>query len=206
MSATLGYEDVLTDGGFGGMQGVDYAPLLEGKSTTAVPCQPFWWRYFRTLHLLNIRQHGECTDGWMGANISVGGPGDVNNIWMFQGGSIVFATQFLKTPETMHQGYQLYNNCWNDKPEVAAVRRYALKIYEKYPAPDWIELHNLRQGDPVDVTQTQGALPGIPMKASVDTPYKYTIRPWTWDDVIWHFKDGTQLVIPAYNKIDWSKE
>ena len=206
MSATLGYDRVLTDGGFGGMQGVDYAPMLAGNSATAVPCQPYWWRYFRTLQALGIRQFGECTGGWIGANTSVGGPDDLNHLWLYQGGSIVFAAQFLKTPEALHRAYQLYNNCWNDLPAASAVRRYASKIYQENPAPDWIELHNLRQDDPVEVKQTTGSLPGRPGRATPEQPYIYTVRPWVWDNVTWHYADGRTVGYPAYQTINWEAQ
>ena len=32
------------------------------------------------------------------------------------------------------------------------------------------------------------------------------VRPWTWDDAVWHYDDGTEVIYPAYDKIDWSKE
>ena len=201
MSSRLGYERVLTDGGFGGMQGVDYAPMLAGKSTSAVPCQPYWWRFFRTLHSLGIRQFGECTAGWMGANTGVGGPDDLNQLWLYQGGSIVFAAAFLKTPEAMHRAYQLYNNCWNDMPTATPVRRYAAEKYKNNPAPEWIELKNMRQGDPVEVIQKTGSLPGQPLRATPEEPYTYTVRPWLWDDAIWHYADGHTVVYPAYNEV-----
>ncbi len=204
-SAALGFDCVLTDGGFGGMQGVDYAPVLAGKTDTAVPCQPYWWRYFRTLHALGIRQFGECTCGWLGAITSVGGVTDAQNVWMFSGGSLVFSAQMLKTPEALHQAYQLYNSCWSDLPAANAVRRYAVAMYEKNPAPDWIELHNLRRGDPVTVTQTTGALPGQPLRATPEQPYTYTTRPWTWDGATWHYNDGHTVDYPAYGAVDWAK-
>ena len=31
-------------------------------------------------------------------------------------------------------------------------------------------------------------------------------RPWTWGDVVWHYDDGTSVVYPAYDKVDWTKE
>jgi len=31
-------------------------------------------------------------------------------------------------------------------------------------------------------------------------------RPWTWGDIVWHYDDGTSVVYPAYDKIDWTKE
>jgi hypothetical protein len=207
MSAKLGFERVLTDGGFGGLQGVDYAPLLDGRADTAVPCQPYWWRYFRTLHHLGIRQFGECTGGWMGANTSVGGPSDEYNVWLFQGGSLVFATTFLKTPEALHRGYQLYNACWSDLPAANAVRRYAVKVFKAHRAPDWIELKDLREGEAVEVTVTKGgSVAGRARPTTPEDPATYTLRPWTWTDAVWHYDDGTEMVYPAYGKIDWSGE
>ncbi len=202
MSARLGYDRVLTDGGFGGLQGVDYAPMLAGMSDTAVPCQPFWWRYFRTLHHLGIRQMGECTGGWVGANTSVGGPTDAYNLWMFQMGSIVFGDALLKTPEAVHQAFQLYNGCWGSLP-AEAVRKFAVEFYRQHPAPEWIELKDLRQGEAVEVVATKGRFGGLAAAASPESPHTYTVRPWTWGDAVWHYADGSQAIYPAYVSVDW---
>jgi hypothetical protein len=207
MSARLGFDRVLTDGGFGGMQGVDYAPVLDGRTDTAVPCQPFWWRYFRTLQHLGIRQTGECTGGWVGANTSVGGPTDIHHLWMLQMGTIIFPDQFLTTPADLHRAYQLYNECNTLAPgRFAAVRRHAVRFYATHRAPDWIELRDLREGEPVEVVATNGAYAGLPKPVTPEAPCRYTVRPWTWREAVWHYDDGTQAVFPAYDQIDWSKE
>jgi hypothetical protein len=38
----------------GGLAGVDYAPMLDGRTDHALPCQPFWWRMFRSAHAAGI--------------------------------------------------------------------------------------------------------------------------------------------------------
>jgi hypothetical protein len=205
MSARLGFERVLTDGGYGGMQGVDYAPMLDGRTEPAVPCQPLWWRYFRTLHHLGIRQIGECTGGWLGANVSVGGETDAHHVWMFQGGSIVYASRFLKTAADLHRAYQLYNSCWSDLP-ADAVRRYAVNFYRTHQPPEWIEFKDLRPGEPAEAVVTSGLNGGMSQPATPENPYKYVARPWSWGDVIWHYADGTEAVYPAHDRIDWARE
>ena len=32
------------------------------------------------------------------------------------------------------------------------------------------------------------------------------VRPWTWTDVVWHYRDGSSAVYPACDRIDWSKQ
>ncbi|MCX6632353.1 MAG: hypothetical protein NTW28_32490, partial [Candidatus Solibacter sp.] len=83
MSRKLGYDWMLMDGGFGGMQGVDYAPMLAGKSPGAVACQPYWWRMFRSMHSIGMDNVGECTLGWRGGDVVNTGDGDEYFLWMF---------------------------------------------------------------------------------------------------------------------------
>lgn len=196
MSARLGFRRVLVDGGFGGLQGVDYAPMLAGRAAGAVPCQPYWWRMWRTMHLLGIRMFGECTVGWKGGNVAVGGAGDEHYAWMFQMGWYVCGRRSPRTPRFAHRLYQLYNSNRGDMGS-PAVRRYAMRFHAKNRAPDWIELKDLRQGEPVDVTDTPAAKDDAP---------KRRIRPWTWGDVVWHYDDGASVVYPAHERIDWEKE
>lgn len=206
MSSRLGFERMLMDGGFGGMQGVDYAPMLAGNSPVAVPCQPYWWRVFRSMHAVGIKLFGECTVGWKGGNTVVGRPGDENFLWMFQMGWIVDG-RIMHDPEQVHRAFQLYNSSRNDTGN-DQVRRFAQRFYREHPAPDWIEFTHLRQGDPVTVTLTGSYSPvaGMSKPADAANPYSFTVRPWLWDEVIWHYQDGTQAVYPSYAQVDWSRQ
>ena len=67
MSRKLGFDFVMQDGGFGGMNGVDYAPRLMGKSDSATPFQPYWWRMYRSMKAIDVHVFGECTRGGSGA-------------------------------------------------------------------------------------------------------------------------------------------
>lgn len=207
MSAKLGFERVLVDGGFGGLPGVDYAPMLAGKAAGAVACQPYWWRMWRCMEHVGIRMYGECTVGWKGGNVHAGGPSDQHYQWMFHLGWYIGLAGALQSPEQTHRTFQLYNSTRNDAG-TAAVRRFALKFYAQHRAPDWIEFQNLRQTDPVDVTLKAGPAPvaGNDTRPAGETPAPVRVRPWTWTDVVWHYDDGTQVVYPAFDKVNWNKE
>jgi hypothetical protein len=101
----------------------------------------------------------------------------------------------------------LYNgvNYVRNNPKIAAVRRYALAFNLKHPAPDWIEFKDLRQLDEVEMETKIGDSPiaaGATRTTDVEI-VKIKVRPWTWGDVVWHYNDGTSVVYPAYEKIDW---
>ena len=215
MSARLGFTRVLVDGGFGGFQGVDYAPMLEGKASGAVACQPYWWRFWRSMNHVGIRMFGECTVGWTGGAVSAGGAGDECYQWLFSLGWYIGCGKALQTPELAHRTFQLYNSnrgdaggAWPEGLRGAAVRRYARRFYEGNPPPDWIELKDLRQGEPVELTAKVGESPvaGGGTRTTDQEAVTTQVRPWTWSDVIWHYEDGRQVVYPASDKIDWSKE
>jgi len=207
MSARLGFTRVLVDGGFGGLEGVDYAPMLAGKATGAVPCQPYWWRMWRSMHHVGIKMYGECTVGWKGGNVVAGGPGDEHYQWMFHMGWYIGGGKALQTPELAHRTYQLYNANQGSAGS-PAVRRFARKFYEKNRPPDWIELKDLRQGDAVEMEAKVGDSPiaGGGTRTTAADAVKVQVRPWTWTDVVWHYDDGSSAVYPAYEKVDWSKE
>ena len=207
MSAQLGFQRVLVDGGFGGLQGVDYAPMLAGAADGAVPCQPYWWRMWRTMEHVGIRMFGECTVGWKGGNVTAGGPGDENFLWMFHMGWYIGVSGALQKPEETHRLYQLYNTNRGDGAN-DAVRRYARRFYESHPAPDWIEFQGLRQVEPVEVTFKPGDSPvaGGDTRVSEDGQVTIRVRPWTWSDVVWHYDDGREAVYPAFDRVDWGKE
>jgi len=139
------------------------------------------------MNFAGIRMFGECTVGWKGGSVVAGGEGDEHYQWMFTLGWYIGSQRALQTPELAHRTFQLYNSNRGDAGS-AAVRRFARKFYESHPAPEWIELKDLRQLDPVDLAEAG------------------RIRPWTWTDVVWHFEDGSRAVYPAYEKIDWQAE
>jgi hypothetical protein len=208
MSKQLGFDWVLQDGGFGGMQGVDCALMLDGSIDHALPEQPFWWRMFRTMKLLDVKTFGECTVGWKGANVNLAfRNGNEHYLWMFHA-SCTYNGGETSKPERMHRLYQLYNGLHYVK-EAEPIHRFAQKFYARNPAPDWIEFVNLRQGETVDINVQVG---DSPVAGDGGTRVKEEdvnagiIRPWTWDDVIWHYADGTSVVYPAYDRIDWEKE
>jgi len=206
MTARLGFDRVLVDGGFGGMQGVDYTPMHLGKTTGAVALQPYWWRFWQTMHHLNIRMFGECTAGFKGGNVAAGGPGDELYPWMFQMGWYIGIGKALGSPRETHRLYQLYNSVRGDAGD-AAVRRFAVRFFREHRAPNWIELKDLRQLSAVQHTAKVGESPvaGIGTRASADEKVAIQVQPWDWSDVVWHYDDGTSAVYPAYEKIDWAK-
>ena len=207
MSAKLGFTRVLVDGGFGGFQGVDYAPMLEGKALGAVACQPYWWRFWRSMHNAGIEMFGECTVGWKGGNVAAGGAGDECYQWLFTLGWYVGSGKALQTPQLAHRTYQLYNSNRGDAGS-DAVRRFARRFYEKNPPPDWIELRDLRQGEPIVIAAKVGDSPvaGGGTRTTDQETVRIQVRPWTWTDVIWHYDDGRQVAYPAYDRVDWGKE
>jgi len=207
MSARLGFTRVLVDGGFGGLQGVDYAPMLEGRTSGAVPCQPYWWRFWRSMNHVGIKMFGECTVGWKGGAVTAGGEGDECYQWLFSLGWYIGCGKALQTPELAHRTYQLYNSNRGDAGS-EAVRRYARRFYEKNPPPDWIELRGLRQGEPVEITAKVGDSPvaGLGTRTTDEATLRIQVRPWIWTDVVWHYDDGAAATYPAYEKVDWRRE
>jgi hypothetical protein len=210
MSRELGFGWVLMDGGFGGLQGVDYAPMLSGATDHAVPCQPYWWRMFRTMHDIGIQNYGECTVGWKAGFTNVLGEGDQHYLWMINFSSI-WGSLPNATPEQIHKIFQLYNgyplgDSWRPATErFLPVRRFAHDFYHEHRAPDWIELKDLRQGDAVEIRAEAKDSPvagGATRVGKGDVPAQI-IRPWTWGDVVWHYDDGSSVVYPAYDNIDW---
>ena len=203
MSRKLGFDWVLQDGGFGGLAGVEYAPMLAGNAPGAVASQPYWWRMFRSMHCLGIDHIGECTLGWKGADCVTPGEGDEYYLWMLHG-AVIYGNRNLASPQMVHKLHQLYNCNHMNVADPVSVIRYARAFYEAHRAPHWIELVNPQQGKPVEVTVKVADSPvaGGPTRISEDNVVKFTVRPWTWTDVIWHYDDGTQAVYPAYEKID----
>ena len=164
-TAEMGFSCVMIDGGFGGMQGVDYSPMLAGRADAALPMQPFWWRFWRTMEHVGIRASGECTTGWCGGNVAVGGPGDEHYAWMFQAG---WYREKPATPRFLHQLYQLYNGTeFRPGDELLPVRRFAIEFNRKHPdPPDWVELvglsrraHHVRRWSRLDLEADGHQLP-----------------------------------------------
>ena len=207
MSAKLGFERTLVDGGFGGMQGVDYAPKFQGKTDMAVPAQPYWWRMWRSLEHVGIKTFGECTMGWKGANVVAGGLADEHYAWMFQMGWYIGCQGAFSSPEGTHKLFQLYNGVGfvRDNPKVAAVRRYAIEFHRKNPAPDWIEFKDLKQLEEIEYEVPVGDSPvaAAGTRTTEEKTHKIKVAPWIWTDVIWHYNDGTSVVYPSFESIDW---
>ena len=208
MSRKLGFDWILMDGGFGGMQGVDYAPMFAGKTDSAVASQPYWWRMFRSMHKIGMLNYGECTLGWKGGFVNLTGPGDEYFIWMYQC-SAIWGNDDLRAPEQLHKLFQLYNST-SGRLDAAMlpVCRYAIKFRKEHRPPDWIEFRDLKQAEARQVTVKVGESPvaGAATRISQADQLAFTVQPWTWSDVIWHYDDGTQVAYPAYEKIDWGKE
>jgi len=156
---------------------------------------------------VGIRASGECTTGWCGGNVAVGGPGDEHYASMFQMG---WYREKPATPRFLHQLHQLYNGTeFRTGDELLPVRRFAVDFYRKHPIPpDWIELVDLRQEDEIEITVSRHEAPATSLVGrSEDEPeVKLKVRPWTWTDVIWHHEDGTSVVYPGYDGIDWEQE
>jgi hypothetical protein len=110
----------------------------------------------------------------------------------------------------VHRLYQCYNSLDAGKPDPNgdAVRRFAAKFRREHRGPDWIEFKDLRQLDPVEVTvtATESPVAGGGTRVTPESAIKFTVRPWTWTDVVWHYEDGSSAVYPDFSKIDWSKE
>ena len=206
-SRAMGFTYVLQDGGFGGLSGVDYAPMLEGRTDKAVPCQPYWWRMFRSAHAVGVDLIGECTVGWKGGFVNLGGEADEHFLWMFQCGLMYDANELFKKPEVVHKIFQLYN-AQRGFAGTPAIRKFAIDFYKKNPPPDWIEFVDLRQGEEIEVTvkTSESPVAGGPTRVTEDNQVTFKVRPWTWTDVIWHYNDGRKVVYPAYDKVNWPKE
>jgi hypothetical protein len=159
------------------------------------------------MHNAGIEMFGECTVGWKGGNVAAGGAGDECYQWLFTLGWYVGSGKALQTPQLAHRTYQLYNSNRGDAGS-DAVRRFARRFYEKNPPPDWIELRDLRQGEPIVIAAKVGDSPvaGGGTRTTDQETVRIQVRPWTWTDVIWHYDDGRQVVYPAYDRVDWSKE
>jgi hypothetical protein len=122
---------------------------------------------------------------------------------MYHLGVIFLNKHYLQAPEQTHQLFQLYNGI-STRPGSEAVRRYARKFYSQHKAPDWVELKDLHQLAAREITIEAAKSPaaGEPTRSDQKS-LKRTVQPWTWTDVTWHYNDGTSVVYPAYDKINW---
>jgi hypothetical protein len=212
MSRKLGFEWLLMDGGFGGMQGVDYGPMRAGEAAGAVACQPYWWRMFRSMRHIGLLNFGECSLGWRGAMVNLIGPGDEYFLWMFQTSTIWGMSHHLPSPAHLHKLYQLYNGVegryLQDQTGTAPVCRFASRFFAAHRPPERIELKDLGKGEAREHTVeiTDSLVAGSSTRISGGNKYRFTAEQWEWGDAVWHFSDGTSAVYPAYEKIDWEKE
>lgn len=213
MSAQLGFDMTLTDGAFGGLSGVDYAPMRAGMAEGAIPCQPFWWRVFRSMAHVGLKNFGECTLGWKGGFVNCTGDGDEHYLWMF-GASCIWANRHLLTPEVLHRLFQVY--CGTEAGRLLApgherehaVCRYASRFFREYGSPEWIELRDLTRGEEREVTGSVAESPvaGFATRITEADTYSLKVTPWTWTDAVWHYSDGRSVTYPAFDRIDWKIE
>jgi len=114
------------------------------------------------------------------------------------------------TPEFLHRLHQLYNGTeFRQGDDLLPVRRYAVRFYRNNPRPpDWIELVGLHQTGEVEIAVQRREAPatGLYDAADAEPEVKIKVRPWAWSDAIWHYDDGSSVVYPGYEKIEWSKE
>jgi hypothetical protein len=222
MSKKLGYTWSELWGDFAGMSGVDYTLMLDHKTDGAVAFQPYWWRMFRSMHYLGIKVQGECTQGWRGADVSAVGAGDDLFLWMFNQGLVdsrYYGDGPLTLPRNAHRLYQLYNMTRHTMEQALpaaagshyaggdAVRRYATKFYAEHRPPDRIEFRDLRASETKEMTFSLRATPLSPQSSrGGESDLHEKVTTWSWTDVVWHYKDGTSAVYPAFDKIDWSKQ
>jgi hypothetical protein len=200
MSKRLGFDWVLIDGGFGGMQGVYY-----NGSDRATPCQPYWWRMFRSLKALGLRQFGECTVGWRGATVNHTGPGDEFFLWMFHQSTIPDKPDLH--PEHLHKLYQLYNGFVLPNEAASPVARFAREFFSQHGPPSRLELRELRQLERREVTvaAVESAPAGGPTRVTGDKTITFNVSPWVWSDVVWHYEDEPPATYPAYDSVDWDE-
>jgi hypothetical protein len=66
----------------------------------------------------------------------------------------------------------------------------------------------MRQGEPGEMTTRVGDSPiaGGGTRTTQEESVKVRVRPWTWGDAVWHYDDGSSVVYPAYESLDWEKQ
>jgi hypothetical protein len=186
MSARLGMNAIFVDGGFGALGGVDYRPLVDKRRNTAVPNQPYWWRFWRQAYQLGLPVYGECMVGWGGGNdFGVADITDLQFPWIYTLSSINSQTTpgyRAITPRFRHALYQVYGTIdisgylasevepENQKKLIAFHKQFLAKHGE----PDSLRFVNLRRGELV---------------------------PWLYDGVLWQYADGREVRYPGYEDI-----
>jgi len=169
MSAQLGCRTVFFDGGFGGMNGVDYTP------GHAVPMQPYWWRLFRLVKEAGLDLYGECGVSWGGGyDFGPIGKEFTEMPWWFANGTI-------NPPDTpvaegaiapRHRLYQVY--CAVDmgiSPKAVEdhlATKFMVNFLRTNGHPDRVVLKNLRNED----------------------------GKWVYDGVDWEYADGRRVEYP----------
>jgi hypothetical protein len=215
MGRLLGFEGILVDGGFGGLEGVDYTPLIEGKTKEALPCQPYWWRFYRTAAWLGYRLWGECTTSWLGGFVAGAGiQHDMPDLWWLSVGNSYDRPSFVDEPAFEHRAFELAEMSpggtldrigedflvalsehrlpnWKDLPtpfrrELAT----AMGFLRKYGPPKRIVFVNLRPGEIKKCTTPSNWFTG-----SHNTSFTY--RGWQWDGVEWVTQDGRHIAYPS---------
>jgi len=214
MSARLGMQAIFVDGGFGALGGVDYRPLLDKRRKTAVPNQPYWWRFWRQAHLLGLPVYGECMLGWGGANdFGVADITDLQFPWIYTLSSINSATTpgyRPITPKFRHALYQVYGtadvsgNLGGEAEPEKQKRLIAFhkQFLAKHGPPDGLQLENLRKGEPVTfLLKTGSVLVAGEVEGVKETDKTETVVPWRYDSVVWKYADGREIPYPTCEKI-----
>jgi len=214
MSARLGMNAIFVDGGFGALGGVDYRPLVEKQRNTAVPNQPYWWRFWRQAYRLGLPVYGECMLGWGGANdFGVAHITDLQFPWIYTLSSINSqATPGYRpiAPKYRHALYEVYGTIdvsghlsnevepENQKKLLAFHKQFLAKHGE----PDGLRFVNLRRGEPVTFSLKTGSVLAAGEAERVkETEQTETVVPWRYDSVIWQYSDGREIPYPACEKI-----
>jgi hypothetical protein len=169
MSAELGCGTVFFDGGFGGMNGVDYT------SGHAVPAQPYWWRLFRLVKEAGLDLYGECGVGWGGAyDFGPVGMEAETMPWWFANGSI-------NPPD------------WTGKTNSAALRHRLHQVYcavDMASAPDAEEHYRATKFFSAFL-RTHGHPDRIVLKS-----LRRESERWVYDGVDWEYAAGRRVEYP----------
>lgn len=214
MSAQLGMNAIFVDGGFGALGGVDYRPLVDKRRDTAVPNQPYWWRFWRQAHLLGLLVYGECMVGWGGGNdFGVADITDLHFPWVYTLSSINPQTTpgyRPITPKFRHALYQVYGTIdisGHLASEVEAENQKRLIAFHKqflakHGEPDSLRFVNLRRGKAVTLSlKTGSALAAGEAEHVKEADKTETLVPWLYDGVLWRYADGREVRYPGYEDI-----
>jgi len=214
MSSKLGMQAVFVDGGFGALGGVDYRPMLNKTRDTAVPNQPYWWRFWQQAHLLGLPVYGECMVGWGGGNdFGVADITDLQFPWIYTLSSINSATTpgyRPIAPRFRHAVYQVYGTIdvsGHLGGEVEPENQRKLIAFHgqflaKHGEPAALHFVNLRKGKPVTLSlKTGSALVAGEAEKVPATEKIEVVEPWLYDGVMWRYTDGREIRYPRYEDI-----